>query len=92
MQAHEVMDVNSRTMPKKKSRGEMKTMEYGRSDNGGHAFIHRMKDDDGGYHEPETHTFGAEEGGKALAHFAKHAGLEEHMPAADPDSAAGAST
>ena len=87
MNASEVMDVNMRS-GMKKSKPEMKSMEYERSANGGHIFTHRMSQDGGSYHEPEVHTFGADEGDKAMAHFAQSAGL----PMGDKDSAAGAAT
>ena len=89
MNASEVMDINQRS-GMKKSKPEMKSMEYERSANGGHVFTHRMQNN-GSYHEPETHTFGADEGAKAMAHFAKHAGISENVKA-DKDSAAGAAT
>lgn len=89
---HEVMDVNARSTPKKGAK-VMKGLEHEHSANGGHVFTHRFKNDGPGYHEPETHTFGREEGRQALEHFAKHAGLSEHLkaePEDDKDSAAGA--
>lgn len=79
---NEVMDVNAKSMPKRKgaeAKPELKEMTHSRSANGGHVFEHRMHQSAGPYHEPEMHTFGAEEGKKALAHFAQHAGLSEHM-------------
>lgn len=77
---HEVMDMNQRSMPKKgnEKAPELKRMEYERSANGGHMFTHRMEQGER-YVEPKTHTFGKEEGAKALSHFAEHAGLSEHM-------------
>lgn len=93
MNANEVMDINMRSSPKGKAMKapELKSMEHERSANGGHVFTHRMVSTGGSYHEPQTHTFGAEEGKKVLAHFAEHAGLSEHIKG-DKDSAAGAAT
>lgn len=87
----DMLEINSRTRMPKGKKPEMKSMEHERSSNGGHVFTHRFHQD-GPYTEPETHTFGADEGHEALQHFAKHAGLEEHLPKADEDSAAGAAT
>ena len=89
----EMLEVNSRTPMKKGAEPELKSMEHERSANGGHVFTHRMMNNGGGntYYEPEVHTFGANEGKQALAHFAKHAGISENVKA-DKDSAAGAAT
>lgn len=97
---HEVQDINARSTPKKGAKPEMRSMEYEKSANGGHVFTHRMHQSEGRYIEPETHTFGKEQGKEALAHFAKHAGLEASGPEedaketvkGDKDSAAGAAT
>jgi len=91
MNHHEVMDINMRTS-KKPSKAHVREMRHKRSANGGHVFTHEMEGEDGRYVEPETHTYGKDEGKKVLAHFAKHAGLEDDLPKADPDSAAGAAT
>ena len=90
----DMLEINSRTPMKKGKESElaMKSMEHERSANGAHVFTHRMMNNGGAYHEPEIHTFSADEGKQALSHFAEHAGLSEHMPAADKDSAAGAAT
>lgn len=91
MNASEVMDVNARSIHKgKSSPPEVKSIEHERSANGGHVFTHRMAQAGGPYHEPEVHTFGKDEGKKALAHFATHAGISEVK--SDKDSAAGAAT
>lgn len=93
---HEVMDMNQRTpMPGKGKKAEISTIEHKASENGGHVFTHHMESTSGAYHAPEIHTFGADEGHAALAHFAQHSGLSEHMGAEDhveddEDSAAGA--
>jgi len=88
MNLHEVMDVNSKTLPKSKSMpAKMVSMEYKPAENGGHVLTHRMESEDGRYHEPEVHVFGKGEGKKLLAHFAEHAGVNP-----DPDSAAGTAT
>lgn len=98
----EVMDLNQRSAPKKgkESKREIRKIEHERSANGGHVFTHHMENAEGSYHEPEMHAFGKEEGREALAHFAEHAGLSEHMGGEDEDepveddedSAAGAAT
>ena len=88
----DMLEVNSKTpMPGKQAEPEMKSMEHERSANGGHVFTHRMMQGPGQYNEPEVHTFGADEGKQALAHFAKHAGISETVKG-DKDSAAGAAT
>lgn len=78
---HEVMDLNQRSQPKRAgaAKAEVKRIEHERSSNGGHIFTHHMESGNGAYHEPEHHTFGKEEGRAALEHFAKHAGLSEHL-------------
>lgn len=91
MNFNEVMDINARTKPKSGKR-EIEEISHKRSANGGHVFMHRMINRGGDYHEPEMHTFGAEEGMEALSHFAEHSGLSEHMVKPDKDSAAGAAT
>lgn len=91
MNLHEVMDVNARTKMHK-SKGVVKSIEHERSSNGGHVFTHRMASDGGNYHEPEVHTFGKDEGKKALEHFAKHSGTGSESVKPDKDSAAGAAT
>jgi len=58
---------------------DMRRMTYEQSDNGGYVFRHEMEHSGGEYHEPEMHTFGKTEGRAALEHFAKHAGLSEHL-------------
>ena len=89
----DMLEVNSKTpMPGKQAEPELKSMEHERSANGGHVFTHRMMNNGGSYRDPEIHTFGADEGKAALGHFAEHAGLSEHLPAGDKDSAAGAAT
>lgn len=91
----QVMDANSKSAGKKRvEKPTLRELDYKKSANGGHVFTHRMDNHGPEYHEPEVHTFGPEEGHKALAHFAEHAGLSEHMgePAGDEDSAAGAAT
>lgn len=105
---HEVMDLNQRSMPKraaKEGKREIKRIDHEKSENGGHIFTHHVEQGNGPYREPEHHTFGKEEGRAALEHFAKHAGLSEHLEApkeekpgegedeeGDEDSAAGAAT
>lgn len=87
----DMMEINSKTHPKR-SKGVVKSIEHERSSNGGHVFTHRMAHDGGNYHEPEVHTFGKDEGKKALAHFAKHSGVSSEKVEPDEDSAAGAAT
>lgn len=99
---NEVMDMNARSMPKRgaEKKPEVRSIEHERSENGGHVFKHNFENHGAGYKEPEMHTFGKSEGREALEHFAKHAGLSEHMtreeepgePEGDIDSAAGAAT
>lgn len=92
---HEIQDVNAKSTPKKGPK-ILSRIEHERSENGGHIFTHRFKNDGPGYHEPETHTFGADEGDKATDHFRKHAGIKVKVKvepaegADDNDSAAGA--
>lgn len=85
MHAHEVMDINARTPQKKPAKKELREMTHSRSANGGHVFEHRFHNAGGPYIEPEQHTFGEEEGRKALEHFAEHAGLSEHMGKAEAE-------
>ena len=76
----EMQDINMRSMPKKgMAAPELKRLEHERSSNGGHVFTHMMHQGNGAYMEPEVHTFGADEGKAALEHFAKHAGIENHL-------------
>lgn len=94
---HEIQDINQKSSAKKGPK-VLSRIEHERSENGGHIFTHRFKNDGPGYHEPETHIFGADEHEKAAAHFHKHAGLKVTIkPVAvdadegeDGDSAAGA--
>lgn len=81
MNIHEVMDANAKSMPKrgKEEKHEIRSIEHSRSSNGGHLIEHRFHNGNGSYKESETHTFGKDEGKKALAHFAEHAGLSEHL-------------
>lgn len=93
MKLHEVMEVNSKSMPKRKSSPtKLSSMEYKPAENGGHVMTHRMESEDGGYHEPAVHVFGKDEGKKLLAHFAEHAGIKSGDVKPDSDSAAGAAT
>jgi hypothetical protein len=46
-------------------------LEVTPSENGGHVVTHHFKPSAGGtYHEPETHSFGPEEGPQAMEHIA----------------------
>jgi len=80
---HEVMDMNAKSTPKRKggeSEHKLKRVEHERSSNGGHVFTHHAHNSGmSSFKEPETHTFGKEEGKEALKHFAEHAGLSEHL-------------
>lgn len=73
------MDVKSASGKKNHRPKTLDRMGHKRSANGGHVFTHHYNNDGptmGIYHEPEEFTFGADEGGKALAHFTKHAGIK----------------
>lgn len=86
---NEVQDINAKSSVKKGPK-VLREISHERSANGGHVFTHGFKNDGPGpYHESETHTFGADEGEKAVAHFAQHAGIKSE-PEGDGDSAAGA--
>lgn len=88
---HDMQEINAKSSPKKGAK-VLRSVTHERSSNGGHIFEHRFKNDGPGYHEPETHSFGADEGKQALAHFAKHVGLTSDEVKPDADSAAGAAT
>jgi hypothetical protein len=55
-------------------------MEVKEAENGGHVITHHFENGPGmdGYHEPEEHVFGADEGQHALEHIASAANI--HMP------------
>lgn len=59
----------------------LKRMEIEPRLGGGHVITHHYTSYQ---HDPEPHEFKKNEGGKAMAHIAKHAGLEE-QGGSEPD-------
>lgn len=87
---NDMIDANMKASPKAKAMPkQLRAIEHERSSNGGHVFTHRFVNSGPGYHEPETHTFGADEDDKALAHFAKHAGMSKVTGDEDGDNEKG---
>jgi hypothetical protein len=84
MSHSDVMDLNAKSSHKK-GKKELRSMELERSTNGGIVATHRFKSNGPEYHESETHTFGADEGSKFVAHVQKHFAVK-----GDKDSSAGA--
>lgn len=58
----------------KKTPKVLERMEIKPKLGGGHIITHHYS---GYQHEPKAHSFGKDDGEKAMAHIAKHAGLEE---------------
>lgn len=85
MNFSEALHSNAKARMGKEGPKVLKSIEHEESENGGHMFTHRFESNGMGYKEPETHTFGKDEGRKALEHFAKHAGLSEHLEPASEE-------
>ncbi len=68
--------LSQKAKPRKAGPKELRSVEIEKAENGGHTVSHRFKSNDGPYHEPEQHVFGAAEGKKLLAHLAEHLGIK----------------
>lgn len=70
-------EIKSAVAPERKKNPKIvKSIEHERSANGGHVFNHRFDNSgDWEYANSETFTFGPDESEKAMAHFAKMAGI-----------------
>lgn len=61
----------------KKGKKVLDHMRIKEAENGGHTVEHHYNTVDGpGYHEPEMHVFGPDQGEEMLAHVAKHANVD----------------
>ena len=65
---------------------ELREMRITPSENGGHVIEHQYHNDDGAYHESETHSFGPKDGAKVKKHIMTNLNLA--TPAAVPGGAA----
>jgi hypothetical protein len=81
----EIQEINSKSTHKGKP--QLRSIELERAANGGFIATHRFNNAGGPYKEPETHTFGKDEGAKLIDHLGSHFGLKS-----DKDSAAGAAS
>lgn len=54
----------------------LRSIEVEMAKNGGHVVRHRFENNGPNYKEPEEYVFGDGQGHEALAHIAKHAGIE----------------
>jgi hypothetical protein len=61
--------------PREKGK-KLSHLEVSKGEEGGHVVKHVYENDGMTYHKPTEHVFGADEGHEALAHIAKHAGIE----------------
>ena len=68
--------LSSRPKPAKAGPKELREYSIEKADNGGHIAKLRFHQENGPYHEPESHVFGADEGHKLIAHMSKHMGLK----------------
>jgi hypothetical protein len=89
---HDVMDINSRSNHKSKSAPKkLREITLSHAENGGYIAEHRFHNNEGPYHDPETHVFGKGEGKKLIAHLHQHLGVSAEVKG-DKDSAAGAAS